>query len=125
MSVFRGDNCLTVTTMGPGKLTLLTYGGSSANHIGAKSTNNSSKTRWMIGFSHNYTRFAFIWEGKGEAVYRVGSSLVTTPVGTSWTAASLMDWGTGKITRADVSSNILGAIERNNATTFWVIPDTI
>lgn len=128
MAIFIGDKCVTVTTMGPGKLSLLSYAnvsGAGVNHIGGKSTDNSGKTRWMIGFSHYFSRFAFIWEGQGEAVYRIGFSLLTAPVGTSWTAASVVKWSSDKVTKEDVTSNIPGAVNRDDATTLWVIPDTI
>jgi len=128
MSVFAQGQVLTVTTFGPGKLTLLTWSGVVANFgsvIGAKSTNNTGKTRWLISFSHNYTRFAFIWEGSGEAVYRIGTSLLTHTVGTTWQKASTVHWGDSSLVEEDVSANVSGATNRDGVTTFWEIPDTI
>jgi len=127
MSIFSADQVLTVTTFGPGKLTLLTYDGlyQLQANIGAKSTTNAGQTRWLISFSHNYNGFAFIWDGKGQAVHRIGSSLLTGSVGTDWTNASVVNYGSSSVTQADVSSDVSGAINRDDATTFWVIPDTI
>jgi len=127
-SIFLADHCLTVTTKGPGKLSLLTFKGATglSNVVGAKTTTSPGQTRWLISFSHNYTRFAFIWEGAGEAVYRIGSSLLTAPVGTKWTEASLVEWWSGlAVKQDDVSSELGSALNRDNVTTFWAIPDPI
>ncbi|KIK57536.1 hypothetical protein GYMLUDRAFT_46110 [Collybiopsis luxurians FD-317 M1] len=127
MALFTGTQCITVITQGPGTLTLLSYGANtvSPNVIGGKSTSNSGQTRWMVGFSHDYTGYAFIWGGSGQAVYRIGSSLQTFPVGTKWTAASVAKWGATSITSGDVSSEIGSAVNRDNQTTTWVIPGSI
>jgi len=129
-TLFKGDTCVTVTTMGPGKLSLLSHNAISNIHsvVGAKITSNPGKTRWMIGFSHNYQGFAFIWEGHGEAVYRVGDSLLTHAVGTSWNRATAANWLETTVTTQDVSSIVRGLgsqYNRDNQTTFWIIPDSI
>ena len=125
MSIFVDGQCLIVTTRGPGKLSLLTYqsnnGGPNVN--GSLSTNNAGVTRFMVSFSHNYTRYAFMWDGAGEAVYSIGTGLVRQPVGRSWTQASLIAWGASTVTTADVTSILPGAVARTNETTIFIIPD--
>lgn len=107
--VFEASNSLMIITSGPGTLTLLTYAGAKglSSVIGSKKTTTSGTIRWFVGFSHNYTRFAFMWEGGGQAVYRIGSTLLTEKVGTDWKSASLVSWGSGTITTADVSEKLI------------------
>lgn len=130
--VFSGSNSLEVFTYGPGTLSLLTFGGVASNLpnvIGGKQTTSIGTTPWMVGYSHNYRDYAFIWEGTGtggsQAVYRIGSSTATQSVGTSWSSASLAVYGNNTITTADVTAQIAGAANRDNDTTFWVIPDLV
>jgi hypothetical protein len=127
MAIFIGDQTLLVMTEGPGKLTLLSYGSNAGirNHVGAKTTTKSGETRWLIGFSHTFTRFAFYWDGAGQAYARIGNSFETTPVGKSWKAASQVNWGATSLITADVTSEVASAVNRDNATTFWPLPDRI
>lgn len=127
MGIFQGDASLMVISKGPGKLSILCYqsNGKLTNNVGHKSTKNSGETRWMIGFSHTYERFAFCWEGQGTAVYRIGDSLQTFPVGTSWSAASVVKWGASNIVTENVTANITGGINLNTTPILWVIPEKI
>lgn len=125
MSIFVNGQCLIVTTRGPGKLSLLTYesnnGGVNVN--GSLSTESAGVTRFLISFSHNYTRFAFVWNGTGEAVYSIGTGLERKPVGRSWSQASLVAWGASTVTTSDVTSILPSAVDRTNVTTVFIIPD--
>jgi hypothetical protein len=124
-SIFANGQCLIVTTRGPGKLSLLTYqsnnGGVNVN--GSLSTNNAGVTRFIISFSHNYERYAFIWGGSGEAVYSIGTGLERKPVAKSWSQASMVAWGATTVTTADVTNIAAAAVDRTNVTTVFIIPD--
>jgi hypothetical protein len=124
-AIFVNGQCLVVTTRGPGKLSLLTYQSNSGgvNVNGSLSTNNPGVTRFLISFSHNYTRFAFMWGGSGEAVYSIGTGLQRQPVGKSWTQASYVPWGATTVTTADVTSILPSAVDRTDDTTIFIIPD--
>lgn len=125
--VFIGKEALFVITQGTGDLSLLSYGSNAGivNHVGAKHTDKPGETHWIIGFSHTFTRFAFIWKGQGGAVYRLAESGKTGEVGGDWNNASLVKWREDDITEANVSSQVSSAVVRNNATTLWIIPETI
>ena len=127
MSIFTPGNELIVISRGPGALSLLSWqnnaGGS--NVVGAIRTTNAGLTRWVISFSHHYERFAFIWQGGGQAVYQIGRKLERTPVGTRWENASTVNWGASTVTTTNVSSIASSAVNRDELTTVYAIPDTI
>jgi len=129
MAIFIGDQVVTVTTVGSGTLSLLTYGSEELEDpalpaiVGSKTTNNAGETRWVISFSHAYFRWAFIWEGAGASYLRIGASTTTQSVGTSWEDATLIHWGDSTVTQGDATAALSGALNRDNATTFWVIPN--
>jgi len=130
MSTPSNDQVLIVTTSGTGNLHLLTYNDPSApiglqSYKGSKATTNAGKTHWLISFSYNYNYFAFIWDGKGEAVYRVGTGLLTNSVGTDWTKASTVTLGNPGVGQADVSNQAKTATVRDATTPVWIIPDII
>jgi hypothetical protein len=127
MSIFIGDQTLLVMTDGPGKLTLLSYGSNAGirNIVGAKTISKPGETRWLIGFSHTFTRFAFYWEGSHQAYARIGNSFETIPVGRSLRAASQVNWGANSLITADVTAEVASAVNRDNATTFWPLPNRI
>ncbi|KAF9465967.1 hypothetical protein BDZ94DRAFT_1252703 [Collybia nuda] len=124
--IFVRGHPLIVTTRGPGKLHLLTHGNPNLPSCnGSTETKNAGTTRFLISFSHNYTKFAFHWDGAGEAVYGVGSDLTRVPVGRSWSQASLVNWGASTVTTGDVTSALQHALARNEETTCFIIPDLI
>ncbi|KAF8063171.1 hypothetical protein FPV67DRAFT_1700191 [Lyophyllum atratum] len=111
---------------GPGKLSLLSYQGpANSNANGSLSTTNAGVTRFLISFSHNYTQFAFQWDGAGEAVYSLGNGLERKPVGKSWTQAGHVAWGASVVDTQDVTSIAASALDRTNNTTVYIIPDLI
>lgn len=112
--------------MGPGNLHLLSYDSNSVltNNVGSKNTANTGKTRFLISHSHTYTKFAFYWDGAGEAVYCIGTGLEMRPVGRSWTSASMVSWGSRNVTTGDVSS-LTTKISGHTEITAFVIPDKI
>jgi hypothetical protein len=122
-AIFVNGNTLIVYTRGPGNLHLLTYGGNLSKCNGAIPTTNKGVSRYLISFSHNYTKYAFYWDGAGEAVYSIGTHLQRLPVGTSWTKASTVSWGASTVVTADVTSDLAGALPRNGETTAYVIPE--
>ena len=126
-AIFTNGQTLVVSTIGPGKLHLLSYQSNAkiVNHVGYIPTSKTGETRFVISHSYTFERFAFFWEGSGEAVYSVGTSLVRSPVGKSWTSASLASWGSSSITTANVTSQVTSAVTRDNAITAFIIPDLI
>ena len=125
--IFTNGQTLVVSAIGPGKLHLLSYESNAkiVNHIGYIPTSKTGETRFLISHSYTFTKFAFFWEGSGEAVYGVGTSLVRQPVGKSWASASLASWGSPTITTANVTSQVTSAVTRNNEITAFIIPDLI
>ncbi|KIK00628.1 hypothetical protein K443DRAFT_7479 [Laccaria amethystina LaAM-08-1] len=127
MAVFVNGQTLVVSAVGPGKLHLLSYesNGGLPNHVGYLPTSKTGETRFLISHSYTFTKFAFFWEGSGEAVYGIGTSLVRQPVGTSWDSASLASWGSPTITTANVTSQLTSALTCDNQITAFIIPDLI
>jgi len=124
--IFRNGNGVIVNAKGPGKLHLLTYGGISANLgnvVGSVGTTNSGITRFLISFSHNYTRFAFYWEGAGEAAYGTSESLARYPVAKNWDNAVVIHWGSPSFTSGNVNAEVNKAVGRDNQTTVFIIPE--
>ncbi|KAK7439370.1 hypothetical protein VKT23_017594 [Stygiomarasmius scandens] len=127
MALFTQGQTIIVVTRGPGKLHLLSYQSNNGSKevVGSATTTSAGITRFVVGFSHYFTRFAFIWDGEGEATYSVGNGLQRLPVGKSWNHASLAPWGGNEITTEDVSKVVPNAVNRDERTTCFVIPDTV
>ena len=125
--IFQSDQQLTVITRGPGTLSLLTWGSNSnaPSVVGAVKTTNTSLTRYLISFSHDFNYYAFIWNGQGDARYQVGSSLDRKPVGKDWKTASFVEWLSNEVKTKDVSATVATATNRDELTTAWIIPDTL
>nr|6ZRW_A Chain A, Mucin-binding lectin 1 [Coprinopsis cinerea]6ZRW_B Chain B, Mucin-binding lectin 1 [Coprinopsis cinerea]6ZRW_C Chain C, Mucin-binding lectin 1 [Coprinopsis cinerea]6ZRW_D Chain D, Mucin-binding lectin 1 [Coprinopsis cinerea]6ZRW_E Chain E, Mucin-binding lectin 1 [Coprinopsis cinerea]6ZRW_F Chain F, Mucin-binding lectin 1 [Coprinopsis cinerea]6ZU2_AAA Chain AAA, Mucin-binding lectin 1 [Coprinopsis cinerea]6ZU2_BBB Chain BBB, Mucin-binding lectin 1 [Coprinopsis cinerea]6ZU2_CCC Ch len=126
-AIFHTGSELFIITRGPGKLTLLTWGGLNnlRSVIGAIPTENTGVTKWAVSFSHNYTRFSFIWEGQGEACYQIGNGLTRSPVGRSWSSSSTIHWGSSTVITEDVTSVVPGAVNRDKVTTAYALPDNL
>ncbi|KAF6757958.1 mucin-binding lectin 1 [Ephemerocybe angulata] len=118
--LFTTGNEVTVITVGPGKLSLASWGSinSGQSTVGAVTTTNAFLTKWLVSFSHCYTRFAFIWEGEGQAVRTRESQS-----GRSWDNASTHHWGTNTIAGENITSVIPTCVNRDNMTTLYMIPD--
>ena len=123
--LFIGNNSVMVITNGPGELSLLAYNSNASLQptVGGKTTSNTGETRWLISFSYTYQAYAFIWQGTGQAVYRIGSNLLTGPVGTAWNAASVINWNATSVTTTDASSVVPTAVNRDGQCILWAIPD--
>ncbi|KAK7023627.1 hypothetical protein VNI00_016589 [Paramarasmius palmivorus] len=123
--VFTNGNTLTVYVRGPGKLHLLAFqsNGRIPNHVGANSTTSQGVTRFIVSHSYTFERFAFYFEGAGEAVYSVGPSLLRQPVGRSWTGATLVKWESPDITTADVSGQVSSAVVRDEKMAAFIVYD--
>ncbi|KAI9507838.1 mucin-binding lectin 1 [Russula earlei] len=78
MAIFVNGQSVNVTTWGPGHLYLYTGGSNvgAPSCVGGTATTNEGITRYIISFSHNFTKFAFYWAGQGEAVYHIDNHLV-------------------------------------------------
>jgi hypothetical protein len=126
-NVFFSGTPLVVTTHGPGRLHLLTY--DSVNKlppvVGYTQTTATGETRFLISFSYYYVKYAFFFEGAGEAVWSIGSSLQRQLVGKSWADARVATWGQGAITTANVTSFLPGATNRDNEINAFIIPAKI
>ncbi|KAK7021906.1 hypothetical protein VNI00_017195 [Paramarasmius palmivorus] len=123
--VFTNGNTLTVYTQGPGKLHLLSFqsNGKLVNVIGTATTTSQGVTKFIVSHSYTFERFAFFFEGAGEAVYSVGPSLLRQPVGRSWTGATLVKWESAEITTGDVSAQVPSAANRDEAVTAFIVYD--
>ncbi|KAJ7501947.1 hypothetical protein B0H11DRAFT_690862 [Mycena galericulata] len=88
-----------VTVCGPGNLHHLTYSSVEGieNVVGAMPTTNEGTTNFLLGFAYTWRGYAFYWDGAGEASWRMENSTVVEPVGTSWTDATGVPWGTNEI----------------------------
>jgi hypothetical protein len=126
-AIFTNGQCLVVTTRGVGNLHLLTYQGNADDPdvVGSTPTTNTGVTRFLVSHSYNYQKYAFFWDGAGEAVYGIGTGLQRQPVGRSWSQASAVSWGATTVTTIDVSITVKAAVDRTGATTCFVIPDKI
>ncbi|KAJ7671016.1 hypothetical protein B0H17DRAFT_948497 [Mycena rosella] len=113
-----------VTTRGPGKIHLISYGSNAGleNHVGTITTTNAGQTRFLISHSYTFTGFAFYWDGEGEAAWTLGDMLVRQPVGRSWAEASVVQWDGQLLAFTDVTTQVSSAVLRNDAVTCFIIP---
>lgn len=131
--IFHNGNGVVVNAKGPGKLHVLHYAPvpsvGIAPVVGYIETTDSGITRFMISFSHYYTRIAFYWEGTGEASYGTSKSLVRAPMATSWDKAIVVEWlGSGfsnNFTTANVKAEAEAktTVVRNGIITAFIIPE--
>ena len=132
-AIFANGQGVIVSARGPGSLHLLTTNpvidpNLALPVVGAITTTPSMPdkiTRFMISFSHNYTKFAFYWDGNGQAVYGEGQDLVRQPVGKGWDAATTVNWGSTSFSTEDVRTLQASATNRGNVTTIFIIPDNL
>lgn len=125
MSVFYNGNGIIVNAKGPGKLHLLSYGGKTGSHniVGYVETTSIGVTRFLISHSHTYNCFAFYWEGKGEAAYGAGNSIIREPVASSWKAANTVEKGASSFITHDVRGEVAHATVWNGEVTAFIIPE--
>ena len=126
--IFFNGNGIIVTTSGPGKLHLLSFASNSGilNHVGVTETKSGGITRFLISHSYTFTKFAFYWEGAGEAVYGTPESLVRTALtAKSWVDAVGVDWGSSTFTKADVSTEAQKGVGRDGLVAAFIIPDNV
>ncbi|KAF8583519.1 hypothetical protein K439DRAFT_1634353 [Ramaria rubella] len=122
MAVFTNGQGILVTTHGPGKLHLYSYGGPLPGVFGTTSTTRSGISHFLISHSYNFTKYAFYWEGKGSAQYHYGAQ--KGEVGRSWNNASWNLWGNTYVEPLEVSPNYFeGAVNRDNAVTCFLLPE--
>ncbi|KAF8177319.1 hypothetical protein K438DRAFT_1845678 [Mycena galopus ATCC 62051] len=109
-----------VTVYGPGNLHHLSYASNNAlpNVVGvmptpATVTSAENKTNFVLGFSYTFTGYSFYWDGDGEAFWHETGSPFIEPVGTSWTEATSLPWGSEVILGADVTAQVATAVNRD------------
>ncbi|KAJ6579234.1 hypothetical protein DFH09DRAFT_913429 [Mycena vulgaris] len=112
-----------VTVYGPGNLHHLSYAsnGGIPNVVGFIPTANEGTTNFLLGFSYTFTGYAFYWDGAGPAFWRLNGSF-QEPVGTSWTDATAVPWGTQVILGANVQAQAASAVNRDHEVTAFIIP---
>ena len=124
ITFFIGQDTLYVHAWGHGKLFLLSYDPNVAElqpHVGGKATPNKvGPTDYVLGFSHYFRKFAFHWEGPGEAYLRVGTHPELIPVGKSWEEATVAPFGGSSVSTENVKSIVATAVVREATTTFIV-----
>ena len=129
ISLFNGHDTLYVHAWGPGKLHLLSFSPVASTTglsptVGSKGGPNATgPTNFVVGFSHYFVNFALYWDGPEEAFLRIGTHSPLIPIGTSWQAATLAEYAVNTVVTADVSSVAATAINRDNATTIFVVPE--
>lgn len=123
--VLQGLNTLMLMTSGSGTLYHISYGSvlGYANTHRSKTINATGENRWVVGFSYTYNKYAFIWEGSGEATYRVGTGLSAFPVGRSWNNATTVNWDSPIVSNADATSLVTGPFLPELIA--WIIPPPI
>jgi len=117
-----------VSTTGPGKIHLLSYAANTATntaHIGTITTASEGRTRFIISDSYDYNKFAFYWDGAGEAVCGKGQHLLRQAVGRNWREATCADYNTSAFVTRDVTADTTGALNRDNRVTCFIIPDNV
>lgn len=121
--IWAHGQAVIVTVTGPGKIHLLSYN-PSMNHptmVGTVQARPQGTTRFLVSHSYGFFKYAFYWEGGGDAVASYGP-VNRTRVGNSWNEAICIDWGSSNFTFNDVTSN--AAVASENATvTCFVIPE--
>jgi len=128
-TIFVNGNGIMVITRGIGKLHLLSYASNNGgvDWVTSISTSNQDVTRFMLSFSLHYFKYAFFWEGEGEAVYRIGDGLLTQPVGRNWAQASAVgqnDTSVGTLDASSVAANA-SVLTPSGLATCYIIPDKI
>jgi len=126
-TIFLNGNGVIVSARGPGKLHLLSFASNAniQNHVGTITTTSEGITRFIISHSYTFTKFAFYWDGAGEAVCGKGQDLVRQPVGKGWDAATSVNWGSTDFTTQNVASSTTSAVNRDNAVTCFIVPDNL
>lgn len=125
--IFSYGRGIIVSAKGPGKVHLMSYASNASitSHIGSITTDRPGVTRFIISHAYTFDKFAFYWEGSGEAVCGVGEDMSREPVGKSWKAATYVGWGEKSFSTKDVESSTTSAVNRDNLVTCFIIPDTL
>ena len=127
-AIFSHGTGLFVTAKGPGKLHLLTYASNHSlenvvGYVGTPAgTSPRDTTCFIISHSYYYTRFAFYWEGTGEAVYGAGDSAIRYPMMKGWDKATILAWGSSSFTTGNVQAEVNTAVVRDQLITAFIVP---
>lgn len=126
-AIFYNGQGILVSTFGPGTVHLLSYASNAKlpSVIGSTTTDRDGITRFMISHSYTFDKFAFYWEGSGEAFCGVGEGMARQPVGNSWKAATYTAWGDNTLTTQDVETSTTSAVNVGHLVTCFIIPDTL
>ncbi|KAJ7627031.1 hypothetical protein FB45DRAFT_795252, partial [Roridomyces roridus] len=89
-------------------------------------TTNEGITNFLLGFSYTWTGYAFYWDGAGPAYWRLANdTILREPVGTSWSSATGVPWGTEIELNINVEAQLTGAANRDDEVTVFIIPDDL
>jgi len=125
-AVFHYGEGILITTEGPGKLHLYSYGSNAKlpGHYGFTETTCQGVSHFVVSHSYTFTKYAIYWEGKGKAEYRIGQRPERKPVGRSWNEATWCKWGDTECYPLEVSPNYFqGAVKRDNEVTCFLLPE--
>ncbi|KAJ7190410.1 hypothetical protein GGX14DRAFT_605795 [Mycena pura] len=116
-----------VTVYGPGNLHHLSYAsnGGITNVVGIQQITSNETTNLLLGFSYTYTGYAFYWDGEGPAFWRDAGSTIQEPVGTSWTDATGVPWGSEVILGENVAAQAATAVNRDEEVIVYIIPNDL
>ena len=130
--VFSHGEGILVTTDGPGKLHLYTYGASNPKLVylpgqfGFVETTRNGVSHFIISHSYYFTKYAFYWDGKGPAEFRIGQRPEKKHVGKDWNHSSWLKLGDKDIWPLEVSPNYFqGAVNKRNQITCFLLPEDI
>ncbi|KAJ7661333.1 hypothetical protein DFH06DRAFT_1399162 [Mycena polygramma] len=87
----------------------------------APANTTEDKSHFVVGSSYGYTGYAFYWDGAGPAFWHVGGSTLAEPVGTSWTDATSVPWGTEVISGANVQAQAQTAVNRDDQIIAYIV----
>lgn len=116
-----------VTVSGPGNLHHLSFSSNNGlqSIVGMMPIPATNKTNLLLGFSYTFLGYAFYWDGKSPAFWRLGNKAFCEPVGTSWTAATGVPWGNEIQLNTDVSASVAKAATFDGQVTVYFIPDDL
>ena len=124
--VFHYAQGVLVTTEGPGKLHLYSYGANVnlPGVYGFVETARPGVSNFVISHSYFFTKYAFYWEGNGKAEFRIGQQPAKKPVGRNWNEASWLKWEDTEIWPLEVGpAYFQGAVNRDNLITCFLLPE--
>lgn len=109
-----------VTACGSGNLHHLSYNSNNGqpNYVGKQPV--PTGTDVVLGFSLAFLGYGFYWDGTCPAFWHMAGSDEILPVGTSWTNATLVPWGSTEIVLGgNVQAQANSAVVHDNIITVY------